>query len=192
MDLIIDIQCCKNKKNKHIPKEVAVISKNGNHLAHWIIQSPHIAEKLPLEIKRENKWLRHNFHGLDMEDGFVSRTSFNKSLGNISKNFGKVFVRGKEKKQILQGIIPNEIINLEDDKENSSFNDLPLDDTFCIYHSTLFCHKTFNCALNNVVRLKKWMTSPTRDFKQVNNEQLRDIAFVITDTTSHCRSVCSG
>lgn len=178
MDLVIDIQCCRDAKNNIIPKEVAVISLQGNHLAHWIVLPPYSAKKLPLKIRDENKWLRQSLHGIDWEEGFVSKKILYENLRNITKNYDKVYIRGNEKKKLLENIILNEIINLEEDEDTPSFSKLPWDDSFCVMHATRMTHVAFQCAFNHATRLKKYLLTQR---KEKENEQFGDIADFI-----HC------
>ena len=76
MNLIIDIQCCKDSKKGFIPKEVAAVSSEGNHIGHWIVLPPCLAQKLPFDIRAENKWLRQSLHGIDWKDGLITKKIF--------------------------------------------------------------------------------------------------------------------
>ena len=175
MDLVIDIQCCKDAKNHVVPKEVALISLQGNHLAHWIVLPPYPARRLTVQTREENKWLRQSLHGIDWDEGFTSRKVVQDQLREITKNYDKVYVRGKEKKNLLENILLNGIINLEEDDENPAFGSLPWDDSFCIFHATRMTHVAFQCAYNHVVRLKKYLL----DERKKTDEQLGDITSFI-------------
>ena len=37
MDIVVDIQCVKDFKNRAIPKEVTVLSLDQNFTEHWIV-----------------------------------------------------------------------------------------------------------------------------------------------------------
>ena len=101
MDLVIDVQCCKDAKGEFVPKEVAVVSIDGQHIAHWLVLPPYSAKKLPLNIRWENKCLRQSHHGIDWDEGFVTRSSLYAHLQQLTKHFDKIYVRGKEKKKLL-------------------------------------------------------------------------------------------
>lgn len=182
MDLVIDIQCCKDAKSSFVAKEVAVVSIEGNHIAHWLVLPPYSAKKLPINIRAENKWLRQSLHGLDWEEGFITKTALHANLNQITKNFDKVYVRGKEKKRILEKIILNEIINLEEDTDNPSFDSLPWNDSFCLIHSTRMTHVAYNCALNYANRLRNWLREQPLDLTINKNEQFTDIEDIINGT----------
>ena len=113
MDLVADIQCCMNASNAHIPKEIAFLSLNYDYVGHWIVSLPYPGKKLPLSVKSTNKWLSRNKHGLEWEDWYITKPALTSRLREISKNFEKIYVCGKEKKNILESIVFNEIINVE-------------------------------------------------------------------------------
>lgn len=179
MSIIIDIQFCKDAKNSFIPKEVAVLSLDCNHLAHWIVLPPYRATKLPLKIRNENKWLRQSLHGLDWDEGTVSRKALCENLQQITKNYDKVYVRGEEKKKFLDTIILNDVINLESNEDNPAFKELPWNDSYCMIHALRMANVGFNCALNNTHRLKKWLLEQPNDL--AINEQFGDLEDIIGD-----------
>lgn len=100
MDLVIDIQCCMSADNSHLMKEVAVLSLTNDYVGHWLITPPYTAKKLPIDIRKTNKWLSLHKHGIEWEDGYITKPAFINHLRQISKNFEKVYVRGREKKKI--------------------------------------------------------------------------------------------
>lgn len=173
MDLVIDIQFCKGAKNIFIPKEVAVVTLEADQISHWIVLPPHSAKRLSQNIREENKWLCQSFHGIDWDEGFISKTNLIHQLRKITKHFEKVFVRGKEKKKFLEQIILNEIVNLEEQEDAPSFDNLPWNDSFCMIHATRMTHVAFTCALNNATRLKKWLLLQPKDLGK--DEQFTDI-----------------
>lgn len=184
MDLVIDIQCCKDAKKNSLLKEIAVLTVEGDHVAHWIVLPPYSAKKLPSEVRRENQWLAKNYHGLDWDDGFVYKSALYRNLISITKNFGRVFVRGGEKKKLLENIISNEIINLEGDEDHPAFHDLKWIDSFCMYHSSKLNHISYRCAFNNAVRLRNWLREQPKDSTSLHDEQFRDFTDTLFDLGS--------
>lgn len=189
MDLVVDIQCVMNVNNTYIPKEVALLSLADAYIGHWIVAPPYSAKKLPISVKRTNKWLSRNKHGLEWEDGFITRPALVSHLREICKNVEKVYVRGAEKKKILENIILNEIINLEEDEEEKipSFADLAWSNTYCILHASRpNASVAFSCALNNAVRLKNWLkTYQLKSIDGINDEQLRNFESALADTSAY-------
>ena len=194
MDLVADIQCCMNANNIHIPKEIAFLSLNNDYMGHWIVSPPYPGKKLPLSVKSTNKWLSRNKHGLEWEDGYITKPALTTHLRVISKNFEKIYVRGKEKKNVLENIVFNNIINVEEEEEGEkkhpSFNDLAWSNTFCIFHATKKNSVLYSCALNRATRLKNWIkTFRQKSFTNLSDEQFGDFESIIADTTSFGRCV---
>ena len=159
MDLVIDIQCYKDFKNVVTPKEVAILSLEGDNVGHWIVAPTASVNKLTRAIKRENNWLTQKHHGLDYSDGNVKRNALNKTLIDILKRAGKIYVRGQVKWNLLNDLTTRDIINLEKDETFPSFDNLPWDERYCICHRQMPSHTLFSCALNNAYRLKKYLKS---------------------------------
>ena len=136
MDLVIDIQCYKDFKNVVTPKEVAVLSLEGDYVGHWIVAACRSVNKLTRAIKRENNWLTLKHHGLDYLDGNVTKNALNKTLRDIInfKRAGKIYARGQVKWNLLNDSTTRDIINLEKDETFPSFENSPWDDRYCICH----------------------------------------------------------
>ncbi|KAL7301308.1 hypothetical protein TKK_0006045 [Trichogramma kaykai] len=156
MDAIIDIQYIKDSKNKYIPKEVAIVCVDNNFSAHWLIITPPSINLSPA-IKRQNTWLLKNHHGLDYYDGEVTLRSLNNRLKELAKNIGKIYVRVNEKYSYIQNLMAREIINLEDNIDCPSFNNLPWENTYCLHHAFKYPFLRYSCSLNNTTRLKNWL-----------------------------------
>lgn len=183
MDLVADIQCVMNANNVHVPKEVSVVSLSDEYIGHWIIAPPYTGKKLPNNVKTTNKWLFRNKHGLEWEDGYMTKPALVNHLREITKNFDKIYVRGAEKKKILESLVFNDVINLEEDQEERypAFNELMWSSARCILHaSRRQSSVTHSCALNRAVRLKNWLKS-TRE----NDEQLRNLECAFVDTATY-------
>ena len=170
MDIIVDIQFCKDIQDRVVPKEVATASVRENFLAHWIIAPPYPVQKLNCVSRQQNNWLYRHKHGIAWQDGDISQTKLTKNLQAILLNVEKIYVRGKDKALFLQDFTTNEIINLEDDENCPSFHNLTWLNTYCIYHAIKNCHQTLSCALNNVAKIRYWLAK-TRDCR---DEQFGD------------------
>lgn len=184
MDLVFDIQCVMNANNVHIPKEVAVVSMSDDYIGIWILGPPYTGKKLPINVKTTNKWLSRNKHGLEWEDGYITKPALTNHLREITKNFDKIFVRGAEKKKILENMVYNEVINLEEERDGESFPafaELALSNTQCILHAARRKTSTyFTCALNRAVCLKNWIKA-----ERENDEQFRDFECTFADTAAY-------
>ena len=131
MDMIVDIQCLKNSKNLVVPKEIAILSLNGNYSAHWMVGPSTGIDNFSSEIRKQNNWLKKHHHSLDYSEGEVSTRALFKSLKELMKKVGRVFVRRKEKWSIVHKITARELINLEYDIDCASFANLPWSDAYC-------------------------------------------------------------
>lgn len=192
MDLVIDIQCVMNANNQNVPKEVAVLSLTDDYMGHWIVAPPYSAKKLSNAIKTTNKWLSRNKHGLEWEDGYITKPTLVSHLREISKKFEKIYVRGSVKKKILEDVVFNEIINIEDcdgdeGEKLPSFAELTWSNTRCILHGTRINSTiSYSCALNRAVRLKNWLKScRQKSFEDITNEQFRNFENALVDTTTY-------
>lgn len=159
MDLVIDIQCFKDNKNRIIPKEVGVVALHKEFTAHWIVSPDCNSKSLRKEILRQNNWLTVNHHGIEWCEGDVSLKKMQKNLQEICMKADKIYVRGKEKKELLEKVTTREIINLERDNACPPFQKLTWCEKYCIQHAIKPCYLRYACALNNAFRLKNWLTS---------------------------------
>lgn len=196
MDLVVDIQFCKSSENNYTPKEVAVVSLNTDSLSHWIVLPPFSIKKLQCSVRHQNNWLASNKHGLHWLDGDITEKKLVKNLQDISKLADKIYVRGEEKQKFLQGIVTNDIINLEEEPNFPSFKNLQWTDTYCIQHSLKFCYLTYTCALNNAARIKscvlKQRQSNSDNIIISDHEQPRNITDTFSDKGSHSGSLSLG
>ena len=83
MDIVVDIQCVKDFKNRAIPKEVAVLSLDQNFTGHWIVPPNSKITTLCQEVREENDWLSQNYHVLDWLDQGASAKVLFKNLEEI-------------------------------------------------------------------------------------------------------------
>ena len=166
MDLVIDIQFVKGAKHNILPKEVAVVALNGDYHGHWVVQPSSNLRRLTANTRRENNWLTQQCHGFNYSEGEISLKALHTIVRFIAKYAGKIFVRGKDKWLTLCKIIPNEIINLEYDKDCPSFDKLS-SDVYCIHHAVKLSTQKYRCALNNAHRLKSYLN--TSNFYQSND-----------------------
>lgn len=154
MNLIVDIQFFKDAKNALVPKEVAVVGLEDELVAHWVTRPTSSLRSLPQSARKQNNYLTEHHHGIDFYDGDTSVKYLCKSLRYLAKTAKKIYVRGNQKYEFLNGVIAREIINLENYENCPSFSKLPRMETLCWLHGTKSA--TFVCALNNVYRLKEW------------------------------------
>jgi hypothetical protein len=83
MDLVIDIQCFKDNKNRVIPKEVGIVALHKDFSAHWIVSPKCNSKSLFKRILRQNNWLTVNHHALEWCEGDVFEEVVEKSARDM-------------------------------------------------------------------------------------------------------------
>lgn len=203
MDIVVDVQFLKTGARTFAPKEVAIVSLKEDYVSHWIIEPPFSIKKLGSHIIEENNWLAKNHHSLSWLDGEAKQKSVFKEFQNVAKNAGNIYVRGREKKNLLREYVSGNIINLEENSDCPSFQNLPWVNKYCLHHSVKYCYLMYSCALNNAARLKEWLIKlPKQSEEDINSkeiqarvseiiddEQLADSGKPFTYTIPFCRSV---
>jgi len=159
MDIIVDIQGFKDVEESFFPKEVAIVSINNAHYAHWIIAQPCSFTELPARSKSQNNWLSKNFHGIEWFEGDTPYKNLCRHLKTIAQFTNQIFTRGKDKSAFLQRITSRNVINLEEEKECPPFHQLPQLEQACLFHSikSKTNNQEYTCALNNALRIRKWI-----------------------------------
>ena len=79
MDLVIDIQCLKDTNNHNAPKEIALVSLNGDVYGHRLVAPTACVDDLSDEIRRQNNWLTQHCHGINYLEGEVDLKVFHKT-----------------------------------------------------------------------------------------------------------------
>ena len=159
MDIVVDIQCVKDCKNRVVPKEVTVLSLNQNFTGHWIVSPNSQITALCQEARKENDWLSRNYHGLDWLDQGVSEKVLFKYLEEICRRENNIYVRGGMKVAILRKITARHIINLEFEEDCPPFHKLTASGHYCMHHALKFGFSKFSCTLNNASKLKTWLNT---------------------------------
>jgi hypothetical protein len=159
MDLVIDIQSFKDNKNCVISKEVAVFALHQDFSGHWIVSPKCNSKFLRKDILRQNNWLTINHHGLEWYEGDAAAKKMWKTLQGICMKANKIYVRGEEKRKLLEKVTTRQIINLEKDNTCPPFEKLPWCEKYCIQHAIKPCYLRYSCAVNNAFRLKSWLTT---------------------------------
>ena len=158
MDIVVDIQCVKDFKNRAIPKEVAVLSLDQNLTGHWIVSPNSKITTLCQEAGKENDWLSQNHHGLDWLDQGVSAKVLFKNLEEICNWAKNIYVRGGTKVGILRKITTRHI-NLKFQDDCPPFHKLTASSNYCMHHALKFCFSKYSCALNNAFEVKTWLNT---------------------------------
>lgn len=158
MYIVIDVQGMRGRNNQFIPKEVAVVSVKTEDSGHWVVLPPYADDNLPVFVKSQNIWLCDHIHGIAWSKGDTSLQALETNLKRIAGQATRIFTRGSEKSSYLTQLTGYFIINLEDDEEAPSLRHLPRSDVRCIYHCAANHRQAYNCALNNAIRIKAWLS----------------------------------
>jgi len=153
---ILDIQCVLGSDSKYLIKEMSVVDLEGLASQHWIFKHIRTRENTS-KVNAVNMWLYRNYHQLSSVCGDVEYSEIGKILKSL--HFDCIYVKGEEKRQIIQDFIPNvEIIEMGADLDcprleqlhaGSSKNIQPC----CLYHMNL---DSAQCTYNRVFTLLKW------------------------------------
>lgn len=159
MEIVVDVQAFKYN-DEPVFKELALVNLNDDDIdpAHWIFSPPCPWEDLPNHSKRENRWLMANFHGLDWDAGNIPYDRHQ----HIIKDFGRlaadtdevmIYVKGRHKVEWLTRYVDH-VFDLEDVFCPSLHEPGFRRPVVCSYHRPGW---TENCALQNVMALKRWI-----------------------------------
>lgn len=152
MTAFIDLQGFRGDDKNFIPKEVAVISENGYKIAHLLLKPPYQLQSLSRGRRKEVFYMENCFHGLLWRLGQVNFEDFESVLLTLVKDFNTIYVKGTEKKSVLN-FLDKSIINLEDlscpslDKLKQKFIAVQ-----CLNHTI----DDPVCAFENVMLLSRW------------------------------------
>lgn len=157
----VDIQGFK-LNNKFILKEFYVLTDCKNISYHAIVDSPHPFYVLNRIHRCQVNWLTNFHHGIKWDAGDISFTQFLYDIKLLL--MGKTIIcKGVEKTKWIQDIcsyIPIEnFINCEDLNCNmrlrETFKDIDCIN-FCENHTGKKNKVDYVCAVNNVMKLKRW------------------------------------
>lgn len=161
VDFIFDVQFMRDENNDPIPKEVAVVSLQGNVIGHWIIKAPHNFQDLPNGLKVMNNFCTVEIHGLEWFDGDVPIKVLKYHVCELVKNAKQIYARGCNNASFLESLICRHVINFEN-YHAPTFSKLqelfPSENTVCSSHASPKKPENFLnfCALNRVMLLKRW------------------------------------
>lgn len=173
MDYIIDIQGLREKDNKFLPKEVAVVPLQGNIIGHWIIIPPHESDGLPNSIKTTNDYVLSHILGIHWFDGDITLRKLHYHVYNIARNARKIYVKSSENTRYVQSIMTRTVVDVAEyinsgytDLENQSsceklytFHAFQPDEykkTYCAVHASNIVREWFYSLLSDSYELKRF------------------------------------
>jgi len=160
---ILDIQCVLGPNSKYLIKEMSIVDIDGWASQHWIFKHTRTRENSS-KVNATNMWLFYNYHQLSSVCGDVEYSEIGKILKSL--NFECIYVKGEEKRQIIQDFLPDVKIH-----EMGEDLDCPRPDQLhgqltenidrqpcCLYHKDL---NRALCTYNRVFTLLKWFKNNT-------------------------------
>lgn len=152
MEFIVDIQGF-TSNGEFIPKEIAILSKSGNKLQHYILEPPVSWNDLSKACKKEANWLLRHYHGLYWDSGCGKFKETLALVTDILSPASKIYVKGLRKKKYLENQI-----NLPTSVEVIDLIQYPSLKTANFTHFTCFEHSSpYMCALRNVFVIQNWL-----------------------------------
>lgn len=159
--VILDFHCLLDDTGNSIVKELSVMDVTRFAKRHWIFKPPLYESITTKNHSTTNRWLTRHYHGLSWDEGETPYEDLLTILTKHTCGYKYVFVKGLQKKQILQQyIIHNCIKNLED-FGCPKITDLPhYHGTVCLRH-----HANPNvCTDHRVYALREWMMNDFQIF----------------------------
>jgi len=118
---IIDIQCILGLNFKYLIKEMSILDVNNRGSQHYIFK--HNETPCTAKSKAVNMWLYRNYHQLSLGCGDVEYSQIDRILKSL--HFKCVYVKGAEKRKIIQDFIPEvDVIDLGVDHDCPRLNQL--------------------------------------------------------------------
>lgn len=160
-EYVVDFQAFKDKYNKFILKEIAIISIHVNQIVHLMVLPPYPFKALPPSKQREADWLTKHMHSISWNSGYVSHELAVSLLRAVITRAHTLFIKGSERKSYLQRLMPlKKVIDL--DTLNCPKADAilrPVDAPICFYspHWKNAGMDAYACALDRAYKFKIWL-----------------------------------
>jgi hypothetical protein len=132
-------------------KELAICKFDGS-IQSWIFAPPFGSSLLSKDIRKQNRWITNNLHGIDWMDGFVHATKISDIFRDYIPKGSVVYVKGEEKCKVLRGKLNGRhVSNLEE------IGCPRADKIYGMEIQCLHSHpKTSRCALNKCLGYMNW------------------------------------
>lgn len=132
---------------------MSILSIETLSIGHWIFK--HTADTQDGKSLSVNRWLETHYHKIPLEYGEIQYDEINNILNSF--NFKKLYIKGEQKRNIINEIIQHTgttVINLEE-MSCPRLNQLCVENILpcCIFHMKSN-HK--QCTLYKVFTLRKW------------------------------------
>lgn len=149
--IFVDIQGFKNFKNDFIVKELSIATIEFTQT--FLIKSPYSFHNLSNFEKKQIIWLEKN-RGIRWSEGFIDYREFKRVIIPYLEN-KKILTKGLEKIKWIKELCST--CQIVDIGEKGCPNILKLRNDYCKNNINFNCiNHTKECALNNVICIKKW------------------------------------
>lgn len=147
---IADFECILGSNNEYLIKELSVVDTDTYATQHWIFKH---ATPTDEKSRNVNAWLKKHRHSMQPQYGDVEIEELPRILNSLK--FTDIFVKGLQKRDILQQYMPHvNVINMEDIgcpritqlTTNSSYPS-------CLFHMNL--NPTY-CSFYKMFMLRHW------------------------------------
>lgn len=178
MEFIVDVQGFKKPNNDFVFKELAILplQLDAQPLV-FLFEPPCAWNTLPGRYKSENRWLTHNYHGIDWAAGDVPYDEVPSLLQGILRGASAIYAKGLEKKTWLEKYVLN-VENLED-FNCPSLKKLDTKLLNVCKHHTIHCE---NCAAKNVKILQEWFLEPSNRYISAAVKGIDEVDSTFTTT----------
>lgn len=155
---ICDIQMLRGKYGEYVLKEVSFYEQNESAQVHKsaTFAPPYPGDEIPEKQKRQNKYIVRRLHSLPWETGFSPYDRLPQTLSEMSAEYDFLYVKGDEKKRILQFLLPSKRIFDVEKFGCPSLKKLPKAWAPC-HNDTIGSHSSKTCAARNAKRVGLWM-----------------------------------
>lgn len=111
-----DVQMLRGPDGRQVVKEFAVyvINLQNDEYSVFNFAPPCPESEIPPEIQTTNNYVAKYIHGLHWDSGATPYTSLEETLLKMTTYVQILYVKGEEKKKILQALIPHvQMVNIE-------------------------------------------------------------------------------
>ena len=117
---------------------------------------PYVESLIPLVYLKQNAYVVAHMHGLDWYSGERPYSALEETLHQLTYGYSRLYVKGEEKKVLLQRLIPlAEVINIES-LGCPRFDNMP---AFSVpfHHHAHWIDSTRRCAGQNAKKIGIWL-----------------------------------
>lgn len=161
MKFFVDMQGFNDSSGQFIVKELGIVSEEENSRPlHYLFEAPYEFETISSKMRACNSWLTRNLHHLPWHVGDVPYSRLNATLEVLKDSV--TFVKGCEKKQLLEERVKCEVFDLNEcdgcpslsklRSSNASILSCPVnhDSSYCAYKTCQILKEWYFCQTCNI------------------------------------------